>query len=51
MQIALPVAFAGDMYLLHPSINTTPTSSQKREKTNVITSLTQQCGLAGKRND
>jgi hypothetical protein len=51
MQIALPVVTAGDMYLLHPSVNLTPTSSQKKEKTNVITSSTQQCGLAGKRND
>ena len=49
MQIALPVVTAGDMYLLHPSINTIPTSNQKKEKINAITSSTQQCGLAGKR--
>ena len=51
MQNALPVVTAGDISPLHPSINTTPTSSQKKEKTNVITSSTQQCGLAGKRNE
>jgi hypothetical protein len=35
----------------HPSINTIPTSNQKKEKINAITSSTQQCGLAGKIND
>jgi hypothetical protein len=44
MQIALLAATAGDTSAKHQSINTTPTSNQKKDKTNANTSSTQAIG-------